>query len=270
MDKFRADLHCHTNCSDGSMSPKEILVHAKKIGLQGLSITDHDTVSAYHEAIPIARELGILLGSGVEFSSVDQGVSIHILGYDIDLESKELIAFCKRHLERRRERNRKILEKLQDRGILIELEEEGEEHPAGRPHIALALVEQGIVASSAEAFKKLIGDGCPCFDPGNPISTDETIALIHKAGGKAFLAHPHLLKSSRALSHVMKKPLDGIECYYAKCSPSQEQKWVRLAREKGLLMSGGSDFHGMVKPQIPLGCSWIDREGFDQIFEKHL
>ncbi len=266
-DPFRADLHCHTTCSDGTMTPEELMFHAKKIGLQGLSITDHDTVLAYKTAIPLAREFGLLLGSGVELSSVDEGVSVHVLGYDIDIENEALIALCMRHIERRRERNRRILEKLKERGILIELEEG--EKPIGRPHIAQALVEMRVVTSIDQAFKQLIGDGCPCFDPGVPISTDETLEVIHEAGGKAFIAHPHLLRSSKAIKRLLEKPFDGIECYYSKCLPNQEQKWVTLANEKGLLISGGSDFHGGVKPGIPLGASWVDRVVFDQIFEKN-
>lgn len=271
MFEFRADLHCHSTASDGSLTPAELVRYAKKIGLSGLSITDHDTIEAYQTAIPVAREEGIFLGSGVEFSSVDQGVSVHILGYDIDLENEALKAFCRRHVDRRNERNRQILDKLADRGMLIELEELKTEngHPGGRPHIAMALVRKGFVSSVEEAFKKYIGDGMPFFAPGTPISTDETINVIHNAEGKVFIAHPHLLKSSRTMQRLLQKPIDGIECYYAKCSPEQEAKWLKLAEERKLLVSGGSDFHGSVKPGIPLGASWVDRVRFDLIFERN-
>ncbi|NGX48371.1 MAG: 5'-3' exoribonuclease [Chlamydiae bacterium] len=270
---FRADLHCHTNCSDGSMSPEELIFHAKEVGLSGLSITDHDTINAYRAAIPAAKKAGIALGSGVEFSSVDEGVSVHILGYDFDLQNPSLQDFCKRHIERRKSRNERILEKLATQGIFIdheELEKEmSEDHPVGRPHIALALVRKGVVSSVQEAFMRFIGDGKPCFDPGIPISTDETIDIIHEAGGKAFIAHPHLLHNSKLGEKLLKKPFNGIECFYSKCTPQQEQKWVNKARERGLLMSGGSDFHGAIKPGIPLGCSWVDQTTFEQIFQKH-
>jgi len=266
MKTFRADLHCHTTCSDGSMTPEELILHAKEIGLSGVSITDHDCIIAYKTAIPAAKKAGILLGNGVEFSSVDQGLSIHVLGYDFDLKSPELNAYCKRHIERRRNRNQRIIEKLAEKGMVVEVEE-SQERPIGRPHIALALVEKGYVNSIQDAFNRFIGDGKPCFDPGVPMQTDETIEVIHRAGGKAFIAHPHLLKSRHHISKLLEKPFDGVECYYSKCSPVQEKKWVNIAKERGLLMSGGSDFHGAIKPGIPLGCSWVDQETFERIFQ---
>ena len=271
--EFRADLHCHTHYSDGTMSPQELIFHAKAVGLSGLSITDHDTISAYPEAIEAAKEADILLGTGVEFSSVNEGTSVHILGYDIDLEHEGLTRFCEKHLERRKDRNRKIVGKLAERGMVIdavELEEGIEKRrPMGRPHIALALVKKGFARSVQDAFSRLIGDGKPCFDPGTPISTEETIQVIHEAGGKAFIAHPHLMRRQREVEILLSIPFDGIECYYSKCTPDQEAKWVHVAQERGLLISGGSDFHGDVKPGIPLGCSWVNRETFELIFQKH-
>lgn len=271
--KFRADLHCHTTCSDGSMTPREIVFHAKEMGLSGLSITDHDNVSAYTEAIPAAKEAKIALGTGVEFSSVTEGRSVHLLGYDFDPTDPELKAFCERHVIRRRGRNKAIFSKLEKQGMKIDEEkfetllEKG--LPVGRPHIALELVEKGYVKTVQEAFDRFLGDRKPCFDPGSPISTRETIDLIHKLGGKAFLAHPHFLRNSRLIRQLLSLPLDGIECYYARIPSEQEAKWVQLAEKHGLLMSGGSDFHGEIKPMIPLGCSWVTEETFDKIFERH-
>lgn len=270
---FRADLHCHTSCSDGSMSPEEVVRHAIEVGLAGLSITDHDTVDAYPLAIPIARELGLALGTGVEFSSIYEGKSVHILGYDFKLDHPQIQAFCQMHLERRRSRSQKILEKLARQGISLNLDEleisMGEGHPIGRPHIALALLQKGIVTSIQDAFNRYLGDGRPCYDPGEPITCDETIDVIHEAGGKAFLAHPHLMKDSNFIDRLLQKSFDGIECYYSKCNPQQEKRWVKVAMKRNLLISGGSDFHGVIKPGIPLGCSWVNREIFDQIFQNN-
>ncbi|NGX39022.1 MAG: 5'-3' exoribonuclease [Chlamydiae bacterium] len=274
MNEFRADLHCHTICSDGSLSPTELLEHAKKIGLSGLSITDHDTVAAYKEAIPVARRLGLLLGSGVEFSSMWEGMSVHVLGYDIDLKSSPLLELCVRHIERRRDRNRAILKKLHDRGYELSVEELEKKmvgaRPIGRPHIALALIEKGYVSTVQEAFDKLLGDKAPCFDPGSPITTDETIEVIHAAGGKAFIAHPHVIREKERIQMLLEKPFDGIEVYYSKFLPHQEKRWEKCAKKRCLLMSGGSDFHGEVKPSVPLGASWVDQKTFEQIFQKRL
>ncbi|NGX38509.1 MAG: 5'-3' exoribonuclease [Chlamydiae bacterium] len=265
---FRADLHCHTTCSDGSLSPEELIAHAKEIGLSAVSITDHDTVDAYERAIPAAKKAQIWLGAGVEFSSVDEGLSVHILGYDIDIKNQELKAFCQKHIERRKDRNRRIIEKLAKKGMVIDQDALGSGYTIGRPHIALALVEKGYINSIQDAFNQFIGDGKSCFDPGIPVSTDQTIAMIHQAGGKAFIAHPHVLRNQRHISKLLEKPFDGLECYYSKCTPEQERKWVQLAREKNLIISGGSDFHGAIKPHIPLGCSWVDQMTFEQIFER--
>ena len=270
---FRADLHCHTNCSDGSLSPEELIFSAKEKGLCGISITDHDTIEAYKTAIDAAQKAGIWIGSGVEFSSVDQGTSVHVLGYDFDLENKELHEFCQIHMLRRRDRNQRILEKLEKKGMTLNLEEIESKNtaikvPIGRPHIAMSLIEKGYVKSIQEAFNQYLGDGKSCFDPGTPMSTDLTLETIHRAGGKAFIAHPHLMGSGNHVLKLLKKPFDGIECYYAKCPPDQERKWLRMAKEKNLLISGGSDFHGNIKPGIPLGCSWVNEESFMKIFEK--
>lgn len=271
---FRADLHCHSTCSDGSYTPKEIIALAKQIGLAGLSITDHDSILAYQTAIPAAKEANILLGSGVEFSSVDRGVSVHVLGYDFDLTDERMVAFCQKHIERREDRNRKIFQKLKvhrmaiDPQPFIERMQAGE--PIGRPHIAQAMIAKGYVTDIKEAFTKWLGDGKPCFDAGFSISTDQTLEVIQKAGGKAFLAHPHLMNRPHFIKQLLQKPFDGIECYYSKCFPEQEARWLRLAKEKNLLISGGSDFHGTIKPNVPLGCSWVDQETFLKIFQRLL
>lgn len=270
---FRADLHCHSTCSDGSMTPRDLVFHAKEIGLRGLSITDHDNVRAYSEAIQAAEEAEIWLGTGVEFSSVHAGKSVHILGYDIDHEDPSLLQFCERHVIRRRERNRAIVSRLAERDMPIDeafldsLLDSGV--PVGRPHIALQLVEKGYVKNVQEAFDLYLGDKKCCFDPGSPISSVETIEVIHNAGGKAFLAHPHFLKNSRIVSTLLLLPFDGIECYYSRLPAEKEAKWVRIASQRNLLMSGGSDFHGVIKPAIPLGCSWVNEVTFDKIFERH-
>lgn len=266
---FRADLHCHTLCSDGTMTPEQLLRLAKEIGLSGISITDHDTVEAYSQAPAIAKDLGILLGTGVEFSSVFQKMNVHVLGYDFDLKSPAIVKLCGRHQLRRRERNKAILDHLSRLGMSIAEEEllALGERTIGRPHIAKLMVDKGYVSSIKEAFNHYIGDGKPCYDPGEGVSTQETIEIIHQAKGKAFIAHPHLLEHARKIRELLKLPFDGIECYYAKFSSEQENRWVQIAKERGWLMSGGSDFHGSSKEYIQLGCSWVDEENFHKIFQ---
>lgn len=266
---FRADLHCHTTFSDGTMTPEELLNHAKELGLSALAITDHDTIEAYSVAPAIAKKLGLLLGSGVEFSSIFQGLSVHILGYDFDLLSPYIQELCERHRKRRAERNKEILNKLSRLQMPI-LEEEliaMGERSIGRPHIAKVMMQKKYVSSIKQAFN-LIGDGKPCFVAGEGISSEETISIIHQAGGKAFLAHPHLLGHANKTKRLLELPFDGIECYYARFSPEQEKPWLKIAETKGLLPSGGSDFHGLNKGYIELGCSWVNEQTFHQIFQR--
>lgn len=265
---FRADLHCHSTCSDGTYSPVELVAHAKAIGLSGLSITDHDTIDAYATALPAAREQGIVLGTGVEFSCMFKGWSIHLLGYDFSLDDPGIQALCQRHQVRRTHRNQAILDQLARAGMPIaeeELHRFGDKS-MGRPHIAQVMVEKGYVKSIPEAFQLYLGDGKRAFVPGDAVSIPETIEIIHGAKGKVFLAHPHLINRNHLIQELLKFPFDGIECYYGRFLAAQEKRWLKLAKEKKLLVSGGSDFHGTVKAYQPLGASWVDESTFYAIF----
>jgi len=269
---FQADLHCHTTCSDGSLTPVQLIELAKKKGLQGLSITDHDTIAAYESAIPAAKSAGILLGTGVEFSADFEGTSVHILGYDFLLTNEELRAFCLAHQKRRQERNSAILMKLKQQKMPIE-EEELEALTGttiGRPHIAYLMLQKKYVSSIKEAFHLYLGEGKLCYAPGLPFTVQQTIDLIHKAEGKAFIAHPHLINDSKVILALLKMNFDGIECYYARCALEKERRWLKIAKKYNWLISGGSDYHGDLRPYSPLGCSWVDRSHFLQIFTSSL
>lgn len=267
MPRFRADLHCHSTFSDGTLRPKELLEHAIERGLQGISITDHDTVDAYAEAIPLAEEMGLKIVPGAEFSCRHEGINVHILGYAFNLENPALQAFCAAHLTRRENRLKMMMEKLEEMGMPISIEGISLEGTIGRPHIAQAMINAGYVKDVREAFRKHLGDGKPCFVPTDSFSVEETIDIIHGAGGLAVIAHPHLIRYQKVLKHLLGLPFDGIECYYARFVPALEAKWVKIAKHKGWMMTGGSDFHGDIKPNNPLGCSWVDEETFQQLEE---
>ena len=268
--QFRADMHMHSTCSDGSLTPIELLHLAKQKGLSGLSITDHDTVQAYsEETLQEANNLNLLLCKGVEFSCRHRDTNVHVLGYHF---KKDLSNFCYEHQVRRRDRNLTILGKLKKQKIDIhESELYGEmampSKVIGRPHIAALLIKKGIVKDIQEAFRCYLGDNASCYDPGKPFTVEETIATIHAGEGKAFIAHPHLLKKGRVVKELLKMPFDGIECYYSMIPRDQEQKWVDVAKKHHLFMSGGSDFHGAIKPHVSMGCSWVDEETFRKIMD---
>lgn len=258
---FRADLHCHSTCSDGTLTPVELVRLAVDRGLSALSITDHDTVEAYRTAIPEAAKVGIELLVGAEFSAVFEKQTVHVLGYGFSEESDVIKAFCLRHHERRKERNRGMLKKLSQHGLKVDEGDLPSSGTVGRPHIGMALIAKGYVKDLREAFRKYIGDGKRCHVRGDGIGVEETIQVIHEAGGLAILAHPHLSFDERLLSC----PFDGIECYYARFMLAQNQKWLKITEERDWLITGGSDCHGDVKPTLYLGSSWINEEHFRKL-----
>lgn len=276
MVPFRADLHCHSTCSDGTMTPEQLLHHASEIGLKALSITDHDTLDAYTDDIlALAKDLKIELLPGVEFSTILNSTSVHLLGYNFSLKDPKILAFCARHKDRRIMRYREILKLLANHGIKIDEEElltlaiatqpSLKNRIIGRPHIALMMVKLGYVKTIQEAFKKYLGDGCSCYVQGEYITPEETIEILHNAGGIAVIAHPHLINDSKILLRLLAMKIDGIECYYSRFQEKEHKRWVKIAQRHNFLITGGSDFHGDVKPTIPLGCSWIDEEHFRKL-----
>lgn len=268
---FRADLHCHSTFSDGTDTPEMLIRQAVDIGLSGLSITDHDTLAAYAEALEFARRLNMRLLPGIEFSASYQGHPIHILGYAYALEAEPLLRLCERHRRRRLDRNRKILERLKGLGILIdEGELEIENHTVGRPHIANLLIEKGIVSSIQEAFDRYLGEGKRAYDPGEPVSVAETIEAIHAGKGLAVIAHPHLIKRRNIVRNLLKMPFDGIEAYYARFPPKLEREWIQIGTEKNWIITGGSDYHGGNKPYNLLGTSWVGEETFNRLYAHYL
>lgn len=273
MIPFRADLHCHSTCSDGLLTPQELVQYAKQIGLSGLSITDHDTVAAYKEAIPKALELGLKMISGIEFSTLFADIPIHVLAYSFQLDHPSIQNYCQKHIERRHTRNLAIVAKLQQQGFNITYDEilqnaaQRASQTIGRPHIAMLMMEKGYVDSMQNAFKKYLGEKGLCYVPGTPFSTEETLQTIHATNGFAIIAHPHLIPKSSTVKRLLNLPFDGIEAYYASFSADENNKWVKIAQERNWLMTGGSDFHGSIKPINQLGSCFVNEETF-QILAK--
>lgn len=272
MNEFRADLHCHSICSDGSLSPEELIRLAKEKGLSGLSITDHDSVEAYPIAIPLCKDLDISLLTGIEFSTEMDGFSIHILGYGFNADDPHIANFCLRHKARRIARNKAILDLLTKNGMPLSETELIAANPMknnhsvfGRPHIGLAMVQKGYVNSVQQAFKIFLSEDRPCYARGDPFSVAETINIIHQAKGLAVIAHPHLLHNNKILSVLLEMDFDGIECFYGNFPSKNHKRWLKIAKKKNWLITGGSDFHGSIKPNIDLGCSWIDETLFETI-----
>jgi len=269
---FRADLHCHTSCSDGLLSPASVVRLAAERGLTGLSITDHDTIDAYEEALPVAHECRIKMLSGVEFSTVYQEHSVHVLAYAFPLSSSVIIDLCRRQQQRRQHRAKAFLQRLAENGMIVTHEALGVDdlHVIGRPHIAAALVREGYVKSVKEAFHKFLNEGKKCFVPSEAFPVEEIIDSIHQAGGLAVLAHPMLIKKKRVLRQLLGMNFDGLECYYASFTMDEEQRFLEIAHKKKWLVTGGSDFHDDVSPYSSLGCSWTPEATFRILYDHFL
>jgi predicted metal-dependent phosphoesterase TrpH len=257
----RIDLHTHSTVSDGTYTPAELVRHAKEKGLRAISLTDHDTIDGIEEAEAVGREVGVEVIPGVELSADFSEGAMHLLGLFIDRTAPSFLQRLAVFQAARRERNPKIIKKLQEMGFKITEEEvtaAARGGQAGRPHFARVLMEKGYVHSITEAFEKYIGDGGPAYVKKYQPSPEECIALIHEANGVAVLAHPNTLrlpddKLNGLFERLVKTGLDGIEVYYSTHTPEETARYERLADTWNLAKSGGSDFHGNHKPQIDLG-----------------
>jgi predicted metal-dependent phosphoesterase TrpH len=261
------DLHIHSTASDGSFTPAEIIDHAQKLNLAAIAITDHDSIDGSREALRIGIPPSFNFLTGVEISAAHPPFfpgsgSFHILGYDIRLDNRDLNQALSKLQAARKNRNPSILKRLNKLGFQISLDEVNQEvgeGQLGRPHIAYAMVKKGFVTSIDEAFDKYLGTRGPAYVDKYRIECEQAIQIIRAAGGVPVLAHPALLdiendqKLDALLQNLMKIGLAGIEVYYPGHSPQQIRQYTELARKYGLLMTGGTDFHGTITPQIKMG-----------------
>ena len=258
------DLHTHTTESDGSFTPEDLILEAKRVGLSAIAITDHDSIAGIKKAAPIAKSLDIELVPGIELSTDYNGKEVHVVGLYIDNENEYFLSKLKEFRDCRDNRNELIVANLQKEGFAITMEELKAENPdcvITRANIARFLYEHGMIPSIQTAFEKYIGDNCKCFVNRFKITPMDAVQLIKTAGGTAILAHPLLYHMSDALLqqliHEMKAAgLDGIEAIYCTYTPSEERQMKKLAQENGLLISGGSDFHGTTKPKLNLATGY--------------
>ena len=255
------DLHVHSNCSDGTLSPRELVALAAKKNLRAFALTDHDTTDGIDEAILAGSSLGIEVIPGIELSTSYAGKDIHLLGLGINKDNiyfqEELLCFQ----NSRDIRNLKMIHKLQEQGVNITHEAMLSSFGSAvwtRAHFARFLQDNKYVATIWDAFPKYIGDNAPCFVPREKVSPFQGIRLIHEGGGKAVLAHPLLYGfSTDALDTLVESlttaGLDGLEVMYSMNRYGDEQRMKLLAKRYNLRLSGGSDFHGSNKPNIQLG-----------------
>jgi predicted metal-dependent phosphoesterase TrpH len=256
------DLHCHTNCSDGTLSPLEVIDLAMATGLQALAITDHDTFEGYDLARPLALEQGLELLCGIELGTRLANVkrSAHLLGYFLLEPEAELRTWLLQLQISRRERNAELLERLQQQGIDITWEQlrAKAQKQIGRPHFAQVLLESGRVQSLKEAFDLYLAESGSAWTQRDEPSTEEAIGRIVKAGGVASLAHPVRLSRdmetlSAIIATLVPAGLAAVECYHIEHTAEETRQLLDIAAAHGLAATGGSDFHGANKPGISLG-----------------
>ncbi|MCM8797436.1 MAG: PHP domain-containing protein [Candidatus Omnitrophica bacterium] len=265
-----ADLHLHTFFSDGSYSPSELVQESRKSGLYAISIVDHDNVEGIEPASIISKEYGIEVLSGIELSAEYENAEIHILGYLIDYKNTTLLQELASLRKNRVERIYKITDKLEELGVHIDPKDifaMSGGGTVGRLHVARAMVKENIVSSVAEAFARFIGDDKPAYVLGFKFSPSEAITLIKQAGGVPVLAHPYTVVKDDMLFKLISQGIMGLEVYYPEHTQSMVNFYRDIADRHGLLITGGSDCHGLAKPEIRIGSVKIPYELVERIKE---
>jgi predicted metal-dependent phosphoesterase TrpH len=256
------DLHIHSTASDGTLSPSEIISLAHSLNLGAIAITDHDTIDGSKEALALGIPPSLKFLTGVEISaSFDPSFpctgSFHMLGYSIRLDDPVLNQALDQLQDARKNRNPRIVKRLNNLGINLSLKDVEDEF--GRPHIAQIMVKKGFVKTINEAFDKYLGTGKPAYVDKYRLGCKRAIEIILGAGGIPVLAHPFFLdienkdRFEDLIVNLKEIGLKGIEVYYSEHSPDLTAFYAEVANRYGLLMTGGSDFHGSIKPDIKMG-----------------
>ncbi|MFP5263166.1 MAG: PHP domain-containing protein [Blastocatellia bacterium] len=255
------DLHAHTSYSDGSATPSQLVALAHSLGARAVAITDHDTVDGLPEGRAAADELGVEFVNGIEISADYSPGTMHILGYCINPETPSLALKLDELRAARNNRNPQIAARLQSLGLDVDYEDVARlagNEVVGRPHFARLMVERGYASSIQDAFDRFLAKGAAAYVEKARLSPADSIALIQEAGGVAILAHPYQLKLSsieeveRLIAELAAMGLDGIEAIYSRHSPAERNMYAQMAARHGLLVTGGSDYHGTYKPDISI------------------
>jgi predicted metal-dependent phosphoesterase TrpH len=285
-DHLRIDLHLHSTASDGTLTPSEILTVALELNLGAIAITDHDTIDGSKEAQCAGIPPSVKFLSGVEISaspppSVDCSGSLHILGYGINLDDPDLNATLRVLQRARKNRNPRIIERLNDLGFDFSVDDvvkEVGEGQLGRPHIARYMVKRRFVNSIDEAFDQYLAQGRPAYENKYRIGCQQAIGVISGAGGIPVIAHPYLLNIQNKneledLIEVLKEMgLLGIEVFYPEHPREETAFYAEIAKQHGLFITGGTDFHGAVTPEIQMGIGkgnfYVPYALYEQIITK--
>ncbi len=268
------DLHVHSNASDGAKSPREVVGAAAGLGLQAISITDHDTVAGQAEALAAGKELGIRVIPGIEISADLRRAEAHILGYHIDFASDKLLTLTRRLIEGRIRRGRRMFDRLRDHGIKLEWNDvvkgASPEGFIGRGHLFRAMIAAGYVPAekNREVFLKYFARNGLAYVEHFYTTPREAILAIREAGGVPVLAHPGRMNDDGAIYELIRKGIMGIEVFYPSHTPQQKAHYLAMARRFGLIATGGTDYHGHGGDMgAPMGGCSPPEEVLDQLRE---
>ncbi len=242
----KVDLHMHTSFSDGAYSPTELVLKAKDAGLTTISITDHDSVNGLYEAITVGKDIGVEVIPGLEISTDIEDKEVHLLAYHVDIENEELRKYLAFFRDERFHRAKRMVQKLRNLGLSITLDDvlaQASNSAIGRPHVAYALVDLGIISNYYEAFDKFIGDNGPAYERKIHVSVQSALKLINDSSGLSIIAHPGYMKES-ILINLIKAGVDGIEVIHPSHNENQIRFYKGIVNQYCLLETGGSDFHG--------------------------
>lgn len=272
---MKIDLHTHTDRSDGTDSPTELMENAKAAGLDVIAITDHDSTEGWKEADEAAKRVGITLVHGIEISTKLGGKSVHLLGYEFDPGYQPLAIELRKIIDGRNSRLPATLERLQGLGIDITADDvrarSANAAAMGRPHVADALIELGVVKDRGEAFERYLTPGKPAYVDRYAADLPTVIGLVKAAGGKTVLAHPWSRGSHRVLTRerirtLAEQGLDGLEADHNDHGAEDRAVLRQIARELGLVWTGSSDYHGTGKVDFPLGSNTTEPEQYRRLF----
>lgn len=263
-----ADLHLHSHYSDGTFTPGEIVARAKQAGLGALALTDHDTVEGCPATGSECAKAGIEFVVGTELTSEHKDVELHILAYFVDPTNEPLLREIAKFQIVRQDRIREMVARINALGVPLKADDVfalANCRSPGRPHVARTLVRHGQCRTLDEAFERFLKKGRPAWVPKAKMSALEAIELIHQAGGLAVMAHPGLNRNDQSIPDLVAAGLDGIECFHTKHPPATSQHYLAIAAKHNLLVTGGSDCHGMSKGRPLIGTVRLAREHFDKL-----
>jgi hypothetical protein len=270
-----ADLHLHTLFSDGTFTPEELARRGGQAGLMAMALTDHDTIEGCPRMAAACESLGIEFIPGAELTAEFHDNEVHLLGYFLDIHHPRLLGEIKRFQTVRQNRIREMAAKLNQLNVPLRAEtvfELANCHSPGRPHVARAMVQEGLCDSLEEAFERFLKKGRPAWVPKHKISALDAIELIHEAGGLAVMAHPGLNRNDDVIPELARLGLDGLECFHTKHTPSASERYLQMAGRLKLAVTGGSDCHGFSKGKPLIGgvkLPIIYLEKLKQLRESH-